>query len=79
MLDIAESKVTKMTTEKIINTIKESREMYLHHAKHSREVLSNKMQLMTGQQIQQEMLFITDMESRAYALKLLLEELEVEK
>ena len=68
-----------MTTERIIETIKESKKTYLNHAKYARESLCNKMQQMTGQQIQQGMLFITDMESRAYALTLLLEELELEE
>lgn len=31
---------------------------------------------MTSQQAQQEMIFISDMESRAYAMTLLLEEIE---
>ena len=62
---------------KIIEVIKESRRLYLNHAQFAREKLSKKMNNLTAQQVQTEMMYIADMESRAYALSLLLEELEV--
>ena len=68
-----------MKAEKIIQTIKETRKLYLNQCALSRIKLSQEMKNMTAQQIQQEMLFISDMESRAYCLFLLLEELEETK
>lgn len=67
-----------MTTTKIITKIKESRERYLAEAGFARRRLSKNLNNITGQQIQQENIFIQDMESRAYALFLLLEEIEDE-
>lgn len=65
-----------MTTEKIIETIKENKERYLKEASIARVKLQANMKDMTAQQIQQDMLFISDMESRSYCLFLLLEEIE---
>lgn len=65
-----------MTTEKIIETIKDNKERYLKEASFARVKLQANMKDMTAQQISTEMMFIQDMESRAYCLFLLLEELE---
>ena len=62
--------------EKIIQKIKDTRMLYLHEEQYAREKMHKEMDMMTAQQIQQETIFIQDMESRAYALFLLLEELE---
>ena len=64
------------TKKQILNYIHESLELYSKHAKYSREKLQKNMNDMTGQQIMIENLFIADMESRAYAMKLLLEDIE---
>lgn len=65
------------TAEEIIKTIKETRELYLKHCAIAIVKLKEEMTQLSAQQIQQEMLYISDMESRAYAMFLLLEELEV--
>ena len=65
-----------MPTEKIIETIKDNKERYLKEASFARVKLQANMKAMTAQQISTEMMFIQDMESRAYCLFLLLEELE---
>lgn len=67
-----------MTSAKIISKIKETRERYLAEAGFARRRLSHNLSNLTGQQIQQENIFIQDMESRAYSLFLLLEEIEDE-
>ena len=65
-----------MSKEEIIKTIKESRTCYLIHVEHARKRLQDHIENMTAQQIAQETIYIQDMESRAYALMLLLEEIE---
>ena len=66
------------TPEQIITTIKENKERYLNQCAISKAKLISQVKEMTSSQIQQEMIYIADMESRAYAMFLLLEELEVE-
>lgn len=61
---------------KIIQLIKEDRENYLHHANIEKESVKRHFNEMTAQQIQRSMVYIQDMESRAYAMMLLLEEIE---
>lgn len=65
-----------MTIETIINLIKESKALYLVHVEQARTRLKKRMDDMTSHQISTEMLYIQDMESRAYAMQLLLEEIE---
>ena len=62
--------------EKIIQLIKESKETYLLHCSNARKKLAKNYDQMTAQQIAGETIFIQDMESRAYALSLLLEEID---
>ena len=66
----------KKTTENIIKTIKESKELYLTHAISAKEKLKKRLDYSTAQQVAEETIYIQDMESRAYALILLLEEIE---
>ena len=65
-----------MNREEIIKKIKESRTCYLVHVEHARKIFQDNIEDMTAQQIAIETIYIQDMESRAYALTLLLEELE---
>ena len=71
-----EEKTKMKTAEEIINQIKETRNLYLNQCAIARIKLKQEMTEMSAQQIQKEMLYITDMESRAYAMFLLLEDLE---
>lgn len=64
-----------MKSEQMIKLIEETRQLYLNEVKHARTRLNSSIEHMTGQQIAQETLFIQDMESRAYALFLLIEEI----
>ena len=65
-----------MNKEEIINLIKNTRSQYLIELEHARERLHKRFEDLTSHQIEAEMEFIRDMESRAYALQLLLEEIE---
>ena len=65
-----------MTNEKILKTIKETRQLYLNEKNLAVTKLSKELSNLTSSQVQQEMIFIADMESRAYALTLLIEDLE---
>ena len=67
-----------MNSEKIKELIKNSRNQYLHELEYARNRLHARFEQMTSHQITSEMEFISDMESRAYALLLLLEEIEDE-
>ena len=66
------------TPEQIIAIVKDNKENYLNHCAHAKAKLISQINEMTTSQIQQEMIYIADMESRAYAMFLLLEELEAE-
>lgn len=65
-----------MTGKEIITLIKETKQLYLREIAYARERLNRQIENMTAQQIAQENIFIQDMESRAYAFSLLLEEIE---
>ena len=68
-----------MTEQKILRKIEETRQCYLHEALVARErLIKNVKDGFTGQQIERDLVFITDMESRAYCLLLLLEEINEE-
>ena len=65
-----------MNKEEIINLIKNTRTQYLIEMEHAREKLHKKFDDYTTHQMMSQLEFIGDMESRAYALQLLLEEIE---
>lgn len=65
-----------MNKEKIIQLIRSHLERYERQVNFSKEKMKRHIYFSTSQQIAQENIFILDMESRAYALVLLLEELE---
>ena len=65
-----------MTGKEIITLIKDTKELYIREITHARERLNRESENMTAQQIAKEVIFIQDMESRAYAFSLLLEEIE---
>ena len=65
-----------MTKEQVIKLIKDQQSLYLGEARISRDKIANRMKSATAQQIMQETIFMQDMESRAYAMKLLLEDIE---
>ena len=64
-----------MTIEELIQKIKERRERYLSQLNNARLRLKKEMDYMTSSQISSDMLHIHDLESRAYALLLLLEDI----
>ena len=66
------------TSQEIIQKIKDQKELYIHEVEMARKRLKKHEDDMTAQQISQEVIFIQDMESRAYAMSLLLEEIEEE-
>ena len=65
-----------MEKEKFIELVKAQQELYLHESQKARERMNKYINEMTAQQIAQEVIFIQDMESRSYAMKLLIEDLE---
>ena len=65
----------KMKSEQMIKLIEETRQLYLTHVNHARRKLDAQIEHLTAQQIAQETIYIQDMESRAYALLLLIEEI----
>lgn len=65
-----------MTKTEIIVLIKETKNRYATEMTLAVKRLHDNVKNMTSQQAQQEMIFISDMESRAYAMTLLLEEIE---
>lgn len=68
-----------MTVEKLIDFIDSMMKIYETHSQFAREKLFKRMKEMTAHQIETELMYIADMESRAYALKLLLEDIEEHK
>ena len=66
-----------MNKNQIIKTIKENIELYENEAKLSAQKLGT-FSIKTAEQIKGELSFYNDMTSRAYALKLLLEQIEEE-
>ena len=64
------------TSQEIILKIKAQKELYIHEVEMARKRLKRHEDELTAQQISQEIIFIQDMESRAYAMTLLLEEIE---
>ena len=67
--------LNNMTSLQIVNLIQETKERYLNEVKHARARLKKHEEDLTAQQISTEVIFIADMESRAYAMTLLLEEI----
>ena len=65
----------KMKSEQMIKLIEETRQLYIIQANYGKKKLNSKIEFLTAQQIAQETIHIQDMESRAYALKLLIEEI----
>lgn len=64
-----------MEKEKIIETIKNQKTQYLIEVESARNRLQKRFENLTAHQIEAEMEFIRDMESRAYAMTLLLEDI----
>ena len=64
-----------MTKKKIIELLYEHKDLYECEAEHSRKRLLRNNP--TAQQIAKETIHMQDMESRAYAIRLLLEEIEM--
>ena len=66
------------TRKQIIELINERMKSYKYHKEHHYKELTRNMEAYTSYQVQQEMIFISDMESREYALRILLEEINEE-
>ena len=64
-----------MTKLKVMQLIKETKDLYDTHVIVARERLLKDFRNMTAQQIMTENIFIQEMEVRSYALFLLLEEI----
>ena len=65
-----------MTKLQVMQLISETKNLYDTHVKVARERLQRDFKNMTAQQIMAENIFIQDMESRSYALFLILEEID---
>lgn len=65
----------KMKSEQMIKLIEDTRQLYLIQANYAKSKLNAQIEHLTAQQIAYETIHIQDMESRAYALQLLIEEI----
>ena len=65
-----------MTKKEIIQLIKDTKDLYFNELNLAKKKLSKRLDDLTSHQIECELSYTRDMESRAYALMLLLEEIE---